>query len=160
MSSWGSIFVDLSIIVLLVMGIAQFRNPRGARSGNATAATALLLAFALVLYRNAILDPVLLAVALLIGGAIGAVIAMRVTMIQIPAMVALPARRRRHGRLLISVVEVWRGSATGLALFRWVAGLVGMIVGAATFSGSHVAAGKLSGLIRGSSPACCPGTRC
>lgn len=147
MSSWGSIFVDLSIIVLLVMGIAQFRNPRGARSGNATAATALLLAFALVLYRNAILDPVLLAVALLVGGAIGAVIAMRVTMIQIPAMVAFQHGAGGVAACAIAFVELTRGGAP-TSVTGEVSGFLGLIIGAATFSGSMIAGAKLAAKIK------------
>jgi len=147
MSSWGSVFVDLSIIVLLVIGIAQFRNPRGARSGNATAATALLLAFALVLYRNAILDPVLLAAALLVGGAIGALIAMRVTMIQIPAMVAFQHGAGGVAACAIAFVELTRGGAP-VSVVGEVSGFLGLVIGAATFSGSMIAGAKLAAMIR------------
>jgi NAD(P) transhydrogenase subunit beta len=69
MSAYVPLLIDLSIIVLLVIGIAQFRTPRGARRGNATAALALLAAIALVLYRNAVLEPALLGAALAVGAA-------------------------------------------------------------------------------------------
>ncbi|MBP1654738.1 MAG: pntB 2 [Bacteroidetes bacterium] len=146
MSSWASILIDLSIIVLLVTGIAQFRTPRGARSGNATAATALLLALALVLYRHAILDPVLLAVALLIGGAIGAMVAMRVTMIQIPAMVAFQHGAGGVAACAIAYVELTRGGAP-TSVVGEVSGFLGLIIGAATFSGSMIASAKLAAKI-------------
>ena len=61
------ILIDVGIIALLIVGISQFRTPRGARAGNATAALALLLAIVLVLYRNDIVDVGILAVSLIIG---------------------------------------------------------------------------------------------
>jgi len=155
MSNWTNILIDLSIIVLLVIGIAQFRTPRGARRGNATAATALLLAIALVLYRNAVLDPVVLAAALLIGGVVGTVIAMRVTMIQIPAMVAFQHGAGGVAACAIAFVELTRGGAP-TSVVGEVSGFLGLIIGAATFSGSMLASAKLAGKLRGA-PTVLPG---
>ena len=148
MGNWTTILVDLSIIVLLVIGISMFRTPRGARRGNATAATALLLAIALVLYRNAVLEPAILVVALLIGGVVGTIVAMRVTMIQIPAMVAFQHGAGGVAACAIAFVELTRGGAPSSVVGE-VSGFLGLIIGAATFSGSMVASGKLSGKLKG-----------
>jgi len=155
MSSGATLLIDLSIIVLLVVGIAQFRTPPGARRGNATAAAALLLAILLVMCRNAILDPVLLAVALLAGGAIGALVAARVTMIQIPAMVAFQHGAGGVAASAIAFVELTRGGAP-VSVVGEVSGFLGLVIGAATFSGSMVASGKLAGRLRGA-PTVLPG---
>jgi len=155
MANWISILIDLSIIALLVIGIAQFRTPHGARRGNATAATALLMAIALVLYRHGILDPVLLALALLVGSAIGALIAMRVTMIQIPAMVAFQHGAGGVAASAIAFVELTRaGDQAGVV--GEVSGFLGLIIGAATFSGSMLASAKLAAKIR-QTPTVLPG---
>jgi len=155
MSSGATLLIDLSIIVLLVLGIAQFRTPPGARRGNATAAAALLLAILLVMYRNAILDPVLLAAALVAGGAIGALVAARVTMIQIPAMVAFQHGAGGVAASAIAFVELTRGGAP-VSVVGEVSGFLGLVIGAATFSGSMVASGKLAGRLRGA-PTVLPG---
>ncbi len=143
MSSWVTLLVDLSIIALLVVGIAQFRTPRGARAGNATAAVALLFAILLVLYRNTILSPGLLAAALVVGGAIGALVAMRVTMIQIPAMVAFQHGMGGVAASAIAFVELTRAHAP-LTPVGEVSGFLGLAIGAATFSGSMLASAKLA----------------
>jgi len=147
MSSWVTLLGDLSIIVLLVIGIAAFRSPRGARFGNWTAATALGLAIALVLYRSAVLDPVLLTVALLAGGAAGALVAARVTMIQIPAMVAFQHGAGGVAACAIAYVELTRGGAPA-SLVGEVSGFLGLVIGAATFSGSMLASGKLAAKLK------------
>jgi NAD/NADP transhydrogenase beta subunit len=155
MSSWITTLFDLSIIVLLLVGISQFRTPRGARLGNTTAATALLLAILLVLYRNHILDPALLALALLVGSSIGALIALRATMIQIPAMVAFQHGAGGVAACTISLVELTRGGAS-TNIVEEVSGFLGLVIGAATFSGSMVASGKLAAKLR-QTPSMLPG---
>lgn len=147
MSSSVSLLVDLSIIALLVLGIALFRTPHGARRGNATAALALLLAIALVLFRHAVLDPVTLVVVLLAGGAIGALVAARVTMIQIPAMVAFQHGMGGVAACAIAYVELTRGG-TPASLVADVSGFLGLAIGAATFSGSMLASGRLAAKLK------------
>jgi len=155
MSSVLSVLTDLSIIILLVIGIAQFRTPHGARRGNATAAAALLLSILLVMYRNAILDPVLLAAALLFGAAAGTLVAMRVSMIQIPAMVAFQHGAGGVAACAIAYVELTREGVPVSAVGE-ISGFLGLAIGAATFSGSMMASGKLAGKLR-QTPAVLPG---
>jgi NAD(P) transhydrogenase subunit beta len=80
--------IDFLIIFLLLLGFFQFRNPAGARRGNFIAALALFCAFGLVIGRHGSLEPGLVPVALLLGGALGWFVAVRINMIQIHAMVA------------------------------------------------------------------------
>ncbi|HNV03472.1 MAG TPA: NAD(P)(+) transhydrogenase (Re/Si-specific) subunit beta [Vicinamibacterales bacterium] len=147
MPNWGTLLVDLSIIALLIAGIAQFRTPRGARTGNATAAAALLLAIALVLYRNAVLDPALFVAALAVGGAVGTLVAVRVTMIQIPAMVAFQHGMGGIAASAIAFVELTRPGVPLNAVGE-VSGFLGLAIGAATFSGSMLASAKLAAKLK------------
>ncbi|HNS95366.1 MAG TPA: NAD(P)(+) transhydrogenase (Re/Si-specific) subunit beta [Polyangiaceae bacterium] len=140
------ILIDVGIIALLIVGISQFRTPRGARRGNATAALALLLAIVLVLYRNDIVDVGILAVSLIIGGLVGTFIAMKVTMIQIPAMVAFQHGAGGIAACAIAYVELTR--ATPPTPVGEVSGYLGLTIGAATFSGSMLASAKLAGKLR------------
>ncbi len=140
------ILVDLAIIVMLLWGVRLFRRPPGARKGNLLAAAALALAFLLVLYRYDILDPEIVIVALLIGSAIGWATAMRVNMIQIPAMVAFQHGAGGIAAFLVSFEELVRVHG-GTALVGQVSGAVGLIIGAFTFGGSMIASAKLAARI-------------
>ncbi|MGQ9651245.1 MAG: NAD(P)(+) transhydrogenase (Re/Si-specific) subunit beta, partial [Phycisphaerae bacterium] len=84
----GPLLVDLGVSLILVVGISQFRTPRGARTGNLTAAFALACAVAIVLARHSVTALPLMLVAGVAGIATGCAMALRVRMIQIPAMVA------------------------------------------------------------------------
>ncbi|MBP7738289.1 MAG: NAD(P)(+) transhydrogenase (Re/Si-specific) subunit beta [Spirochaetes bacterium] len=138
---------DLMIIVLLFAGIYQFRFPRAARFGNLTAAVALGCAAGLVLYRNGVEDPAIVAAAVAAGSAAGWIVAAKVTMIQIPAMVAFQHGAGGVAALLISYIELTRAGAAVSSVGQ-VSGLLGMAIGAATFSGSMVAGGKLANKIK------------
>lgn len=152
----SAVLVDFGIIAILLVGIALFRAPRAARAGNLTAAAALLGAVVAVLYRHAVLDPHLVVAAAILGAGLGAGVAVRVGMIQIPAMVAFQHGAGGVAALLVSFVELTRadgGPPTGIAK---AAALLGLVVGAATFSGSLIAAGKLAGRLR-QTPVVLPG---
>lgn len=140
--------IDFLIIFLLILGFFQFRNPKDARRGNFTAAFALLCAFALVIGRHGSLEPGLMLLALLLGGALGWFVALQINMIQIPAMVAFQHGAGGIAACLIAFLELTRRTGgTGTALGE-VSGLLGLIIGTATFSGSMMAGGKLAGLMK------------
>ena len=63
--------IDFLIILLLILGFLQFRNPEEARRGNSTAAFALFCAFVLVIRRHGSIEPGPVLLALLQGGALG-----------------------------------------------------------------------------------------
>ncbi|NLE23425.1 MAG: NAD(P)(+) transhydrogenase (Re/Si-specific) subunit beta, partial [Actinobacteria bacterium] len=139
--------IELAIIVILIIGIAQFRSPAGARRGNFTAAVALGLAIVFVLVTNDVHDWWIIAPAFVVGAAIGWLVAVRVNMIQIPALVALQHGMGGVAALLVSYVELTRTSAE-LTPIGTVSGYVGLIVGSATFAGSMIAAGKLANRLK------------
>jgi NAD(P) transhydrogenase subunit beta len=141
------LILDFAIILILIIGIRQFRSPKGARIGNLTAAFALLCALVLVFYRNEMLDPAVLIAALMVGSLLGWAVAMRVNMIQIPAMVAFQHGAGGIAAFLVSFVELTRLTARTTVVGE-VSGLLGLIIGAATFSGSMIASGKLANKIK------------
>jgi len=143
MSNWLHLLIDLSVITLFFVGFYKFRHPIGARTGNFTAAFAILNACLLVLYRNDILDPGFVVVAMLIGLTAGWMVAIMVDMIQIPAMVAFQHGAGGVAVFLISFVELTRETAY-LPTLGKISGLLGLVIGAATFSGSMIASGKLA----------------
>lgn len=147
MDSDRHLLIDLAIILILILGIWRFHAPETARSGNFTAAFALLCALGAVLFGSPIRDPGTVLVALLAGAAVGTVMAVRVNMIQMPAMVAFQHGAGGIAAFLTSFVELTRHRGD-LLLTGQLSGILGVVIGAATFSGSMIASGKLAGVLR------------
>jgi len=137
------LLTDLAIILLLFLGISRFKNPHGARQGNSMAAVAMLLAVLMVVYRQGVLDPALVTAGVLIGACIGCLAAMRVGMIQIPAMVAFQHGAGGVAAFTVSYIELQRHSLE-LMTVSIVSGVLGFVLGAATFSASMIASAKLA----------------
>ena len=144
----GNPSADLGIILLLYVGIALFRRPGLARLGNVLAAGALAAGAGLVLATHEIHAPALLAVAVGLGAALGLIASARTTMLDIPGMVAFQHGAGGIAAFLVSAIELERGADDGLLLQGVVAGHLGLIVGAATFSASLLAAARLTGRLR------------
>lgn len=147
MGDWLKFVVDLAVILILFAGIWQFSTMRGARFGNLTGAFAMACAVGVVLYRNPIGDVGLVVTAIAVGGLVGWVIALRVNMIQIPAVVAFQHGFGGVAVSLVSYVELARATEA-LPLAGRLSGLLGLVLGAATFSGSLIASAKLSNRIK------------
>jgi NAD(P) transhydrogenase subunit beta len=139
--------LDLVVIAFLAIGIWQFRTPRGAKFGNLTAACALLCAFVLVLWRSGVVDTATVAISLLIGSVGGYAVARAVSMIQIPAMVAVQNGAGGMAAFLVALVELTR-RANSLEFVNELSGVLGLTIGALTFSGSMVAGAKLANKMR------------
>jgi NAD(P) transhydrogenase subunit beta len=138
-----NLFLDFSVIGILILGIRLFRRPHLAKFGNLIAAFALACAAGLVVYRNGIQYPAVVLVCLLVGSAAGYWVAKKITMIQIPAMVAFQHGAGGVAAFCLSLAELMRGSHQ-LGTMNEISGLLGLAIGALTFSGSMIAAGKLS----------------
>ena len=138
-----NLFLDFSVIGILILGIWLFRWPHRAKFGNLTAAFALACAVALVLYRNGTMHPYVMLLSLAVGSVAGYWVAKKITMIQIPAMVAFQNGAGGVASFLISFAELVRGSQH-LGITNEIFGLLGLVTGSLTFSGSMIAGGKLS----------------
>jgi len=146
---------DLAYLVaaiLFILGIKRLRSPRTARAGNALAALGMLIA---VVATFAVRSPqgLLLVVAgLAVGGVIGALLAVRVKMTQMPQMVALFNGFGGLASALVAGGEWMREHAAGGQGFlaqSLVAMGISAAIGCVTFTGSMVAGGKLHGFISG-----------
>ncbi|MCP4627123.1 MAG: NAD(P)(+) transhydrogenase (Re/Si-specific) subunit beta, partial [bacterium] len=74
----------------------------------------------------------------------GWIVALLVDMIQIPAMVAFQHGAGGVAVFLISFVELTRTTSASLSTIGKISGLLGLTIGAVTFSGSMIASGKLA----------------
>jgi NAD(P) transhydrogenase subunit beta len=138
--------------VCFILALKGLSHPETARRGNwfgiAGMAIAVLTTIAVVARGR--VDLIL--IAMLVGGAIGAFVARRVQMTQMPELVAAMHSLVGMAAVLIAVAAVNNPTAFGvpdplpkgnkLELF------IGTFVGAITFSGSVIAFGKLAGLGR------------
>lgn len=141
------LLVDFLIIAILILGISQFRTPRRARAGNLAAACALVCALIAVWWSNPVREPATVVLALAAGSALGFLVAARVNMLQIPAMVAFQHGAGGIAAFITSFVELTRDRGELPAVGQF-SGVLGIVIGAATFSGSMVASAKLAGLVR------------
>ena len=148
MNSRTDLLIDLIIILIFLSGFSRFKTPGTARSGNFSAAFALALALVVVMVRHRIMQPHVVIISLMIGSAAGWLVAARVNMIQIPAMVAFQHGAGGIAAFLVSFVELTRNVLPGFGVDK-VSGLLGLSIGALTFSGSMIAGGKLANIIKG-----------
>jgi NAD(P) transhydrogenase subunit beta len=129
--------------VLFIFGLKGMTHPRTAVRGNLLGALGMLIAIVATVLQLRILPISVAAVALAIGSVIGYVMAMRVQMTQMPQFVALFNGFGGIASVLVAGAEVQKMSFLPIAYLA--AGLTGLI-GAVTFTGSMVAAGKLEEL--------------
>jgi NAD(P) transhydrogenase subunit beta len=144
----------LAASVLFILALKGLSHPDSARRGNALgiAGMAIAIVFTLALISKSAIGYVLLA--MMIGGAIGAVVARRVEMTQMPELVAAMHSLVGLAAVLIAIAAVNNPSAFGSVVkagdpLPWGNKLelfIGTFVGAITFSGSIIAFGKLAGL--------------
>jgi H+-translocating NAD(P) transhydrogenase subunit beta len=145
-TSFINMIPDFGIILVLLGGIYLFNSPVTAKFGNLLAATAMLLGIGLTIWRNELAYPWLLVLGTGAGAIVGWRLAMWVNMVQIPAMVAFQHGAGGLAAALIAYLELVGGGTLELA--NEIAGVLGLLLGAATFSGSLIASGKLSGRLR------------
>ena len=147
---------------LFILGLKRQQTPATARSGNLMAASGMLLAVVVTLLSQRIVTPVEMLLGLVVGAAIGALLARRVEMTAMPELVAAFNGFGGLASALVAGAELGRylivdapglfdaGTAVTLAL--------SILIGTVTFSGSFVAYGKLSGKVSGN-PIAFPGMR-
>jgi NAD(P) transhydrogenase subunit beta len=134
----------LAAAALFITGIRRLRTPETARSGNTLAAVGMVIALvATFLYIDidATLDLPLIAGGILLGGIVGAVSAQRVPMTGMPQLVAAFNGVGGGCIALVALSEFYQGNAG-----TWVAALTGLltiIIGSISFSGSIIAFCKL-----------------
>jgi len=133
--------------VLFILGLRQLSHPRTAPKGNTTAAIGMLLAVTATLLNNQILDFQTIFIGIVIGSAIGAVLAKRVEMTSMPQLVALFNGFGGLSSLLVATAEVYKGSLPATFTLSTIS--LSILIGSITFSGSLVAFAKLQGLMRG-----------
>ncbi|MCY4399506.1 MAG: NAD(P)(+) transhydrogenase (Re/Si-specific) subunit beta [Gemmatimonadetes bacterium] len=138
--------------VLFVSGIKKLSSPATARSGNARASLAMLVAIVTVLLDTRILDWTTVVAAVIAGAVVGGVLARTIQMTAMPQLVAVFNGFGGAASAAVAAAEFVRvgGSGTVLGLGDGVTIVLSTLIGAVTFSGSLIAFGKLQGIVTGS----------
>jgi NAD(P) transhydrogenase subunit beta len=145
--------------LLFIFSLGGLSAQESARRGNLYGMTGMLIAVLVTAFGPRVDSYLVMTIALVIGGAIGTVLAARVEMTSMPQLVAI-----LHS--FVGAAAVLVGIATAINHQQVLAGIerrihdteifVGVFVGAVTFTGSVIAFGKLQGVI-GSKPLLLPG---
>jgi NAD(P) transhydrogenase subunit beta len=135
--------------ITFVFGLKGLSGPTTAQMGNRVAAAGMLAAvIATFLEQQVAAAWILVLPAIAIGTVIGFVGARRVPMTAMPQMVAIFNGAGGGAAALVSMLEYLRATSAGTAsVGEVIAILLGLMIGAVSFSGSIVAFGKLQGLI-------------
>jgi NAD(P) transhydrogenase subunit beta len=146
--------IQLSYIVamtLFFVGLKELGSPATARKGNTLASVGMLIAIVATLLEKQVLNYGMIFVAIALGSVLGAVMAYKVEMTDMPQMVGLLNGFGGAASAMVAVGEFWRYLATfqNPPLSTTITALLGVLIGGVTFTGSVMAFAKLQGLITG-----------
>ncbi len=141
--------VYLVATITFIVGLKMLGHPATAKNGNIVAASGMGIAVLGTLILHELEVPlliyVLIGAALLIGGLVGALMAVKVKMTKMPELVSLFNGFGGASAALIGLVAFSKHMADTTQSATVISGIV---IGALTFSGSIIAWGKLDGRIR------------
>jgi NAD(P) transhydrogenase subunit beta len=151
------ILIGLGAAASFVIGLHFMNSPATARQGNRISAVGMAVAviatFVSLLLRPGGLSTeglIVIVAGLVIGGAVGLLLALRVAMTAMPQLVSLFNAVGGGAAAIVAIFDYLHVVGTpeeevSTAIFV----ILGVLIGSVTFTGSLVASGKLQGLIRG-----------
>ncbi len=148
--------------ICFIFALKGLSHPTTARRGNVLgiAGMAIAVVVTLALVYSLTKNVAMILAGIAAGGVVGAVVARRVQMTQMPELVAAMHSLVGLAAVLIAIAAVNNPTALGLPdpipMGNKLELFIGTFIGAITFSGSVIAFGKLSGRIR-SAPVVFPG---
>ena len=144
-------FAYLFSAVLLIVGMQNLASPKTAPRGNLIAATGMAVAIIATLLMNQVVSYTVILAGVVVGSAIGAMLATRIQMTAMPQMVALLNGFGGGASALVASAELLNYMRAGEEPVGIVplAIAMGVLIGGLTFTGSLVAFGKLQELVRG-----------
>ncbi len=142
--------------VLFIMALRGLSSPETARGGNVYGMIGMAIAVITTVINPEVVSYSWILTAMVIGGAIGAFIARRIAMTDMPQLVAAFHSLVGLAAVLVAAAAFYNPAAYGIAdadgalkLASRIEMGIGVVVGAITFSGSIIAFGKLQGIVTG-----------
>lgn len=145
--------------VLFILSLGGLSNQETARRGNLLGMVGMLLAVVATAASELVTGYPMLAGALVVGGIIGAVLAARVEMTDMPQLVAILHSFVGLAAVLVgfaTYLDAAEHASSAAAVIHDIEIFIGIFIGALTFTGSLIAFGKLQGVV-GSKPLMLPG---
>ncbi len=130
-----------------IIGLKRLSGPRTARSGNRIAAAGMLVAIVVTLIDQSV-EWQWIALGVVLGSAVGALLALRVQMTEMPQLVAAFNGFGGLASALVAGAE-FVNFGGGLSTETIVAVILSVLIGALTFTGSFIAYAKLQGILSG-----------
>ncbi|MDF1780403.1 MAG: NAD(P)(+) transhydrogenase (Re/Si-specific) subunit beta [Alcanivoracaceae bacterium] len=147
----SQVWIDIAYLLaasLFVLGIKGLTKPKTAVRGNQLAAIGMLIACVVTLLHKDVLSYEWIIGGLLVGGTIGAVLAIKVQMTSMPQMIALLNGFGGGASFAVASAEFFKGVNGPVEIISTGAAV---LIGAVTLTGSLVAFAKLQELIDGKS---------
>ena len=138
--------LDLACVIGIVFGIRLMNSPETARRGNLIGAVSILIAISATMIGSQIIHLKALWISMALGSIIGSLLAVYVTMTQMPQLVALLNGFGGAASAIVALV-VLTGAAVNISGIAKLPGVLALVIGSITFSGSLVAVAKLDGRI-------------
>ncbi len=155
MSENLSAFLYLVASVCFILSLRGLSSPETARNGNILGMVGMAIAILTTLASPEVVSYTTIIVGILVGGAIGTVIALKIKMTALPQLVAAfhslvgLAAVFVAGAALYSPGAYGLGTAGNIGAASLIEMGLGVAIGAITFTGSLVAFGKLQGIVSG-----------
>ena len=155
MSANLSAFAYLAAAVCFILALKGLSSPNSARRGNLFGILGMALAVAVTLAQPEVGAYAWIAAAMAIGGAVGAVIALRIRMTAMPQLVAAFHSLVGLAAVLVAAAALYTpeaygiGAAGAIKTASRIEMSLGAVIGAVTFTGSVVAFAKLQALMSG-----------
>jgi len=132
--------------LLFIFGLKGMGSPASARKGIVIAGYGMLLAIAATFLIPGLQNLALMALALVLGGAVAWISGKKVKMTDMPQMVAIYNGMGGGAAAAIAAIEFAKGDAHSLV--TTILAVVGALIGAVSFTGSCIAWAKLQGVLK------------
>ena len=155
-------FAYLAASVCFILALKGLASPETARAGNLSGVIGMVIAIVTTLAMPDVLSYGTIFAGVVIGGAIGTFIALRIPMTALPQLVAAFHSLVGLAAVLVAAAALYAPEAYGIGAVGGIGAVsliemsIGTVIGAITFTGSVVAFAKLQGLV-GGSPLVFPG---
>ncbi|CAM2007440.1 NAD(P) transhydrogenase subunit beta [Acanthopleuribacter pedis] len=142
--------------ILFILGLKMLTRVKTARNGNRLSSTAMLLAVVATLLDMGQVDYTFIIAGIVLGSAIGAIMALKVEMTSMPEMVAMFNGFGGGASLLVAGSFLFENVFAGNLAFGGILPMdttitlfISVLIGSVTLTGSLIAFGKLNGKISG-----------
>ncbi len=145
------VVIEISYLIssiLFIFGIKNLSSPKTARKGNLYASIGMLIAIVVTLLDQHVLTYEWIVIGIVVGSAIGAVMALKVQMTGMPQMVGLLNGFGGGASLLVALSEYYK-IEPAIPINTGIAMVLSLLIGGVTFTGSLIAFGKLQGIVTG-----------